>query len=86
MANDKRHTADWVKAFTVQNEKNGNYPPGYPGKWKTFHELHDEHMIGNNKLRRMLTTGVEDGTFEAFEGTAPNVTGRLCRSVWYRPV
>ncbi len=86
MANSKRDTADWVNALAAQNQKNGNYPPGYPGKWKTFHELHDEHKIGNNKLRRMLATGLDDGTFIAFEGTMPNATGRICRRVWYKPV
>ena len=86
MANSKRHTDSWVSALSEQGKKKGNYPPGYPGEWKTFHELHEAHQIGNNKLRRMLTEGVADGAFEAFEGVSPNVTGRLCRSVWYRPI
>lgn len=84
MATNKRNTNDWVEAIASVNDSTGNTPPGEG--WKTFHELHDELKIGNNKLRRLLTVGMEDGTFEHYEGTKTNATGRICRSVWYRPI
>ena len=84
MASGKKPRNSWVNAFQDINEKQGNYPPGFPKGWLTFKELQAEHKIGHNKLRNMIQIGVEDGSIEAFEGTAPNITGRLCRSVWYR--
>ena len=84
MASSKRNNSDWVKAIADANASIGRPPEGEG--WKTFHELQKETKLGNNKLRRILTVGMEAGTFEHYEGTKANSTGRICRSVWYRPI
>lgn len=84
MASSKRDSGDWVTAISSITAKQGLYPPGYPDGWKTFEEIQKEQKIGHNKLRRIIQLGVKEGTIKAFEGTSPNITGRLCRSVWYK--
>ena len=87
MAPSKRNNDDWVKQIQATAQKEGRYPPGYDkGGWKTFTEIMQEQGIGHNKLRRLIQKGCDSGEIDAFEGTAPNVTGRLCRSVWYKIV
>lgn len=83
MANSKRDKNNWVKAFQECAELTSRLPKG--DGWKTFLELQDEHQMGQNKLRRLIAEGMDNGTFEHFEGTKANGTGRICRSVWYRP-
>lgn len=85
MASSKRDNNDWVKQIQKTVATEGKYPPDFDkGGWKTFAEIQSDLGLGHNKLRRMLQKGAEAGEIDAFEGTAPNITGRLCRSVWYK--
>jgi len=84
MATSKRNRDAWIKTLEGINVKQGKLPPG--DGWLTFVELREEHDIGDNKLRKLLQEGVDNNEIEFFEGTKANATGRLTRSVWYRPI
>ena len=85
MASRIKNRDDWIKQIQGSVKREGKYPDDFEkGGWMTFHELQRDLDVGHNKLRRILQKGVELGEIEAFEGTSPNITGRLCRSVWYK--
>ena len=85
MASRNKNRDDWIKQIQSSVKRAGKYPDDFEkGGWMTFHELQRDLDVGHNKLRRILQKGVELGEIEAFEGTSPNITGRLCRSVWYK--
>ena len=86
MAASKRDNNDWVRTLNSLNERRGRFPPDFPGEWKTFEEIFSEMEFGANKLRAILQEGIKENKFEAFEGSRPNVTGKMARAVWYRPI
>ena len=84
MAISKRNRNAWIKTLEGINIKEGNSPPG--DGWMTFNELKEEHSLGDNKLRKLIKEGIVTKEIDFFEGTRPNTTGRLTRSIWYRPI
>lgn len=72
----------WCKKIEELNNRRGKRPEGK--EWFTFKELYEKFPYGDNKLRRILNKGMDEGTVEIFEGSEMRDRGTLNRQVWYR--
>lgn len=84
MASSKGNGANWVDALNSIQAKRGKAPPGDGVGWLRFLEICELYNAGENKMRKLVQIGVENGSIKVFEGSGLNGAGRLTRRIWYK--
>lgn len=81
---ENRDALGWTDVLSEIRQNTVKSPPGEG--WKTMKEIIAENGMGADQTRALIKTGLENGTFESFDGTQRRADGRCVRAVWYRVV